>query len=135
MKNANEHLILSENHGAVHDNQKRADQQKQVDDAQLREMIFAAAENAGIQANAELIAAAQSRFVYSDNKLRARSIYSTLDEFLEKHHHNAPSRDDALKAVDNRMMKKRALYDELIVLAKVGDMKDYRACRTAYAQL
>lgn len=108
---------------------------KKENDLKLREAILVAAENKGIEATPSLIAQAKMRFAYEDGQITKQSIYNDIDDFMNRHSHNAPKIKSVTEMIDERAVKKQLLYDELVKYAETGNMKAYRACRKEYDKL
>ncbi len=128
-------LILNEDKGFAAKTAEQQEALKKENDTKLRELILTAAEESGFEATPELFASAKMRFTYKDEKIKPISIYNDIGDFLKKHKHGAPTTKTVTEMVDERAMKKKRLYDELIHWAEVGDLKQYRVVRAEYARL
>ena len=108
---------------------KHVEEKRNENELLLKERIIAACEEHGYQATPELLAAALVRFTLVNDKVKPMSVYDTIEDFLKRHNHNAPSLADVTKRIDDRIMKKKNLYQEMVTHAERGDVKSYREVR------
>lgn len=122
-------VILVNKENAINKSKKQQDEIREKNELMLKENIIAACEEHKYQATPELLAAALMRFHFVNEKVKPLSVYDTLEDFLKRHKHNAPSIADVTKRIDDRIMKNKNLYQEMIAYAERGDVKSYREVR------